>query len=151
ASGYYLLTYHVTWPDDGKFHAVQVSVKRSGAQLRARSGYFARSPDDVLRAALLAKANEPPAPLGIEPATHVSTLIRPWFGTARGADGKTRVTFVWETAARPTVERIRRQPFQLVLTALAPDNSVLFEGVVMPTGPGVIDESPIGAARAVFD
>ena len=151
ATGYYLLTYHVTWPDDGKFHAVQVSVKRSGTRLRARSGYFARSPDDVLRAALLAKANEPPAPLPIEPAAHVSTLIRPWFGMARGADGKTRVTFVWEATGRTTVERIRRQPFQLVLTALAPDNSVLFEGVVRPTGPGVIDESPVAASRAVFD
>jgi VWFA-related protein len=153
ASGYYLLTYRVSWPDDGKFHAVQVSVKRSGTQLRARSGYFARSPDDTLRAALLAKANEPPTPLPIEPAAHASTLIRPWFGTSRGADGKTRVTFVWEVAPRATVtvERVRRQPFQLVLKALAPDNSVLFEGVVMPTGPGVIDESPVAASRAVFD
>lgn len=150
-SGYYVLTYRVSRPDDGKFHPVQVQVKRSGARVRARKGYFALSPDDVLRAALLAKASEPVPVVPLEPAPHASPLIRPWFGSSRGADGKTRVLFVWEPAARLTGERNRRVPYRIVLTALAPDNSVLFEGVVMPTGPGLLDDSPIASSRAVFE
>jgi VWFA-related protein len=150
-SGYYLLTYRAARPDDGKFYAVQVQVKRPNTTVRARKGYFALSPDDVLRAALLAKANEPAPVVPLEPAPHASTLIRPWFGTSRGADGKTRVTFVWEPAARLTGERVRRQPYRLVLTALAPDNTVLFEGVVMPTAPALLDDSPIAPSRATFE
>jgi len=37
--GYY--PEHIKW--DGSFHDIKVSVKRSGAQVRARTGYFARS------------------------------------------------------------------------------------------------------------
>jgi len=150
-SGYYLLTYSASRPDDGKFHPVQVQVKRAGTQLRTRQGYYAPSPDDTLRAALLAKALEPPPVVPVEPAPHASPLIRPWFGTSRGAAGRTRVTFVWEPAPRLTPERVRRVPFRLVLTAFGADNAVLFEGVVLPTAPGLLDESPVASARAIFD
>jgi Ca-activated chloride channel family protein len=151
ASGYYLLTYRAERVDDGQFHPVQVQVKRPNTSLRARSGYFAPSPDDTLRAALLAQLNEPKPVIPLEPAPHVSPLIRAWFGTTRGSDGKTRVTFVWEPAPRQTGERIRHVPARLSLTALAPDNSVLFQGVVNPTAPGLIAE-PVGTpARAQFD
>ncbi|HEX7140811.1 MAG TPA: hypothetical protein VF219_23360, partial [Vicinamibacterales bacterium] len=116
-----------------------------------RSGYFAPSPDDTLRASLLAQLNEPKPVVPLEPAPHVSPLIRAWLGTTRGAGGKTRVTFVWEPAPRQTGERIRRTPARVTLTALAPDNSVLFEGLVNPTAPGLITE-PVGTpAKAVFD
>jgi VWFA-related protein len=151
SSAYYLLTYHAARPDDGKFHAVHVDVKRPGAQVRSRDGYFAPSPDDALRAELLARIDHPKPPAPLEPATHVSTLIRPWFGVSRGPDGRTRVTFVWEPAAHVPGERVKRVPSRLMLTALAPDNSVLFNGLVMPTGPGTLDASGTPSARAVFD
>ncbi len=153
ASGYYLLSYGASRPDDGKFHAVQVLVKRAAAQVRARKGYFAPSPDDTLRAALLARMNEPKPVVPLEPAPHASPLIRAWFGTTRGDDGKTRVTFVWEPAARLTGERIRRTPSRIVLTALAPspDDTVLFEGPVNQTGSATIDEAGTVPSRAVFD
>ncbi|HEY7286016.1 MAG TPA: VWA domain-containing protein [Vicinamibacterales bacterium] len=151
ASGYYLLTYKAERLDDGRFHPVQVQVKRPNTSLRARSGYFAPSPDDTLRASLLAQMNQPKPVVPLEPAPHASPLIRAWFGTTRGAGGKTRVTFVWEPAPRQTGERIRRVPSRVSLTALAPDNSVLFEGFVNPTAPGLIAE-PVGTpAKAVFD
>jgi hypothetical protein len=151
ASGYYLLSYRTERPDDGRFHPVQVTVKKPGAAVRARKGYFAPSPDAALRADLLARMNEPKKPVPLEPAPHASLLIRPWFGTTRGADGKTRVTFVWEPVARLTGERNRRTPARVVMTALASDNSVLYEGVVLPTAPGLVDEGGPVRARAVFE
>jgi VWFA-related protein len=150
ASGYYLLSYRTQRPDDGRFHPVQVTVKKAGA-VRARKGYFAPSPDAALRADLLARINEPKKPVPLEPAPHASPLIRAWFGTSRGADGKTRVTFVWEPAARPTGERNRRTPTRVVMKALAADNSVLYEGEVLPTAPGLVDEGGAVRSRVVFE
>jgi VWFA-related protein len=151
ASGYYLLTYRVSRPDDGKFHAVQVQIKRAAMAVRARKGYFAPSPDAALRAALLAQMNAPKPVVPVEPAPHTSVLIRSWFGTSRGANGKTRVTFVWEPAARLTGERNRHTPTRVVLSALAPDNAVLFEGTVNATGPGQTDDGAVVPSRAVFE
>ena len=71
---YYLLTYRSARPDDGRFREVQVQAKRPGVSLRARKGYVAPSPDDTLRATLLARANNPKPPAPVEPAPHVSTL-----------------------------------------------------------------------------
>src|SRR6185369_2332779 len=42
-------------------------------------------------------------------------------------------------------------PTRLVLTALAPDNTVLFEGPVNPTGAAQIDDAGAAPSRAVFD
>ena len=70
---------------------------------------------------------------------------------SRGDDGKTRVTFVWEPAARVPGERVRHSARRLVLTALAADGSVLFEGAVAPTGPAALDEPGTTPVRAVFD
>jgi VWFA-related protein len=151
ASAYYLLTYRARRPDDGKFHDVRVEVKKSSVSVRARKGYFAPSPDAAFRAALLARLNEPKPAMPVEPAPHVSTLIRAWFGTARGVGSKTRVTLVWEPALRLTGDRHQRTPTRVMLTALAPDNSVLFEGPVYPSGPGQIDDSAAAPSRAVFE
>ena len=86
-----------------------------------------------------------------EPAPHVSTLIRPWFGVSRGAGGTSRVTFVWEPAARVPGDRVRRQVARLILTARSADGTVLFEGPVAPTGPAAIDDPGATPSRAVFD
>ena len=58
--------------------------KRPGVTLRARKGYLGASPDEALRASLLAQANEPKAARAARAAPHVSPLIRPWFGISRG-------------------------------------------------------------------
>jgi len=151
AGGYYILTCRAAAPDDGRFHPVQVHVKRSGAQVHARNGYFARSPDDVLRTAMLARLNAPKPSTPPEPPAHASPLIQPWFGWARGDGGRTRVTFIWEPAARVPGDRTRKIASQLVFTALATDGTVLFEGPVSPTGVGTIDEPGATPSRAVFD
>jgi hypothetical protein len=104
-----------------------------------------------MRAALIAKANEPKVVVPLEPAPHTSPLIRPWFGLARGENGKTRVTFVWEPAARVPGDRVRRTVSRLELRARTADGTVLFKGPVAPTGPAAVDEPAATPARVVFD
>ena len=130
---------------------MQVRVKRANVNVRARKGYFAPSPDDTLRAAVLERINAPKPSAPPEPAPHASTLIRPWFGWSRGDSGRTRVTFVWEPAARVPGDRGRLIASRLVLTALDKDGAVLFDGPVSPTGPATIEELGNVPARAVFD
>jgi len=60
ASGYYLLTYRAAHAEDGAFHPIQLKVRRAGVQVRVRSGYWATSPEDRLRAEMVARANTPP-------------------------------------------------------------------------------------------
>lgn len=152
ARGYYLLTYRSAHPDDGRFHDVQVQVKRvKGAEVRARRGFYDTSPDEALGAAIVARLNAPKPKTPPEPAPHASPLIRPWFGWSRGDDGRTRVTFVWEPTPSVPGDRVRHFPARLVLTALTPDGKVLFEGPVAPTGAGTIDEGGTTPSRATFD
>ena len=151
SSAYYLLSFRTAHPDDGKFRELQARVKRAGATVRARKGYWTASPDEALRTALMADANTPKAVVPPEPAPHASPLIRPWFGVSRGDGGKTRVTFVWEPAARVPGDRVRRTVAKLNFQARSADGTVLFDGPVAPTGPAAIDESAATAARVVFD
>ena len=150
ASAYYLLSFRAPHPDDGRFRELEARVKRSGVRLRARKGYWTAPPDEALRTALLARLNEPRKVVPPEPAPHASTLIRPWFGTARGSDGQTRVTFVWEPAARVPGDRTRRTPTRLVLVAKSGD-AVVFEGPVAPTGPAAMDAPGATPPRAIFE
>lgn len=151
SNAYYVLTYRAPHAEDGRFHSIQVSTKRTGVTLRARKGYWAPSPDDVLRAALLARLNEPKKPVPLEPMRHISTLIRPWFGVAKGDGGNTRVTVVWEPAGRVPGDRNRRSAARVQLLAKAPDGQILFDGPLQPTGPAAMDEQGVTPSRAVFD
>ncbi len=152
SAAYYMLVYHAVHPEDGRFHDVQVRVKRAGASVRARDGYWAPSPDEILRASILESINHPKPAAPLEPPPHVSPIIKPWFGESRGADGKTRLTFVWEPASHIPGDRSRQMsPARLVLTAKTVDGTVLFEGPVSPTGPALIDDPSLMSAQAVFD
>lgn len=160
-SVYYLLTYRSAHADDGKFREVQVHVKRPGARIRARKGYWALWPDEALASEMLARVSEPraPTPPAFALPWRTSPLIRPWFGLSRGTNGRTRVSFVWEPAPRVPGDRTRiNAPAHVVLTAFAPDGTQLFEGTVAAAGNSdrLISsaESQIpnsGSSRAVFD
>jgi VWFA-related protein len=148
AGAYYLLAYQPAQQPDGEFHDVQVSVRRPGVTVRTRSGYWASSSEDELRAALSVRR---PVPMP-DPPRRISSLIKPWFGAARGADGKTRVTFIWEPAGRVPGERNRRpSASRVMLKALAADGTSLFEGPVLAAGPLRPDSANAAEARAVFD
>jgi len=48
ASGYYLLGYNSSQaPTDGKFHKINVAVKRKGVSIRARKGYWAYTAEEA--------------------------------------------------------------------------------------------------------
>ena len=113
--------------------------------LRTRKGYWAPISDEELRASLPRSR----APVVLEPARHISPFITPWFGATRGADGKTRVTFVWEPASRLPGAR-QPVPARVVLKALAADGKALFEGPVWPAGP-LRPEGAEAQARASFE
>jgi VWFA-related protein len=117
---YYVLTYQPASGADGKFHPVQVRVKRPGSQTRARAGYWAANPAPVAaksagRGTMLA--------LPFRPA-HSSPYIQPWIGMSRGGDGLTRVTVTWEPGvAPPRNQRVA----SVTVKAVAADGGVLFQ------------------------
>jgi VWFA-related protein len=110
ASAYYLVGYA---PErelaDGKFHKIDVEVKRRGVRVVSRRGYYAPRADELYAAPV-----EPVAP---EVMTALTDLVEPrsgrtadvWVGFARGPDALTRVTVAWDPTPRmgsPAAERL---------------------------------------------
>lgn len=133
SSAYYLLGYNSSQaPQDGKFHEIKVRVKRSGTQVRARKGYWALTAEETVRATTTPKAG-PPAAVSkalssiSEPAR--GRFVRTWVGSSRGADGKTKLTFVWEPLPPPPGVR-RDSATSVSLIAASPDGETYFRGSV---------------------
>lgn len=149
ASSYYLITFQSEREADGRFHSLDVRVRRPGVQLRVRKGYWATLADSGWRSRLSASAQAVRPP---ELLRRTSPLIRPWFGLSRGAPGKTRVRFVWEPAARVPGDRSRTlAPVRITLKASKPDGTLIFEGAVRPTG-SFAPAGPVGEPpQAVFE
>jgi VWFA-related protein len=137
SSGYYLLSYNSTFgAADGKFHDINVRVKRSGVDVRARKGYWALSQQQVM-SALAPRA--PGAPKDVEHALADAAAvsharpIRTWVGVERGDNAKAKVTFVWEPSAQAsgaTASTGSTGPARVMLTALGSDGNQYFRGNV---------------------
>jgi VWFA-related protein len=151
SDAYYLVSFRSgNLQADGRFHPVTVRVRRPNLTVTARKGFWAPTADDVLRARLLARANEPKPPP--EPPRRISPLIRPWFGVARGAAGSTQVSFVWEPAGRVPGDRSRPPMLaKITLKASKADGTQVFEGVVRPAGAAAAGASGDDPVRAVFE
>ncbi len=149
ASSYYLLGYTASSPTDGKFKQIRVRVKKPGLQVRARKGYWALSVDDV--AAVTAAANRVgPAPEIGQALAQIETplrarTIRTWIGTARGENGRTAVTLVWEPASGAGGER-REPPAQVAVTAGGQSGTAYFRGKVPATGDATTPPAASGSA-----
>ena len=138
---HYVLTYRAPHGSDGRFHALQVAVRRDGAQVRARSGYVA-----PMSAAMRAAANPPPsAPLRV---LRRSALIQSWSGVLPVAPDRVNVVLTWEPSlARPGGAGGSRAS-TVVITASTPGGDVLFDAAVAPAGEPASDGVP---NRAMFD
>jgi len=132
---YFVLSFPPSGPADGRFHQVQVTVKRPGAQARSRSGYWA---PDAKAAAAAAKAAAPRPVLPFK-AAHSSPFIRPWIGMSRGPNGMTSVTVTWEPGATPPRNQ---RVASIVVKAMANDGTVLFEERI---GAGDVDRATFNA------
>jgi len=139
SSFYYLLGYSSTATQaDGKFHPIRVRVKRPKVDVRARKGYWASTAADVSRAAT-------PIPVTPQPVLDALTtlaapnqdgrLVRTWVGTARGADGKGRVTVVSEVLAAAGALRAEGTA-HLTVTATRPRAGTVFESPSVELRPG---------------
>lgn len=123
--GYYQLTYHPAHEQDGKRHTIELRVKRPGSQVQVRTGHWMpqREAPRVARANSFASA----LPSVLRRPQQTSPLIRPWFGMARGTDGRTRLTFTWEPN-----QRMKPAASALTMSAVGADGTVLFQGRVEP-------------------
>jgi VWFA-related protein len=138
---HYVLTYQPPHGDDGRFHSVEISLKRPGTRIRARAGYVA-----PLSAELRARATPPP--VMTTRMLRRSGLIQTWSGVTKGSEGKPRVMFTWEPAPPRAGGAARPRPAILVVTAATPAGAVLFDGSIGAVGAVL----PNGTAnRAVFD
>lgn len=136
--------------DLGQFHRIQVRATRPGVRLDGPQGYWAPSFEDLMRARAAERAAAPRPPPEAPPRR--SPLIRPWFGLARGAEGRTRVSFVWEpVAAMPGAPRRAQAPARITLKASQPDGTPVFEGTVRPATAFVGGASGGEPSQAVFE
>ncbi len=136
-SAYYLVGYNSSRAtSDGKFHRIDVRLKRDGLQVRARKGYWALTAEEAASAAAPPKPRPPAAverALGTVEAKRRDAYVATWIGTTRGENGKTAVTFVWEPL--PPVHGMSRQEAERVaLMASDSDGYAYFRGKVPEAG-----------------
>jgi VWFA-related protein len=119
ASAYYLLGYTpVRDMADGKFHRIEVKVRRPGVRVLARRGYWAPT-EEEMNPAVVSETHEP----GLSDA--LSELVVPlggravdvWIGASRGPDALTRLTVSWEPTGRTTSKRPTRLFVERLLDA----------------------------------
>ena len=100
ASAYYLVGYTPSRRvNDGKFHEIEVRVKRRGVRVTARRGYWAASEKELTAAAEAAATPVNAALTGALSALSDSVNTRAvaiWTGFAKAGADRTRVMFTWE-------------------------------------------------------
>jgi VWFA-related protein len=161
-SAYYLLGYTSSAGfRDGKFHKIDVRVKRRDVDVRARKGYWALSAEEVARATAAAKV---PVPEDVSSALDTladaasSARRQPvtlWLGATRGPAEKARVTLVWEAGESAAAASDRVDA--LTVTALSAQGDTLYSGTVekdataaTPSGQ-VSFEAPAGTVKVRAD
>lgn len=146
AAGYYALSF-VPSDEDGEsdMEPLSVGVSRAGLSVRTHTT-FSRPRRPV------AAPPAPPSflsPFSTQMVRRTSALIRPWFGMSAGADGKTRVSFVWEPATRVTGDRrASLPPAKIALTVTTLDGQLVYSGVVQATTP---ERASADATRVSFE
>ena len=141
ASAFYLLGYASGRnPVDGKFHKINVRVKKPGVDVRARKGYWAPSLTDMEKARTeVAAAEAVPADLKsaavVLAPPRADRMLDLWIGTARGADHQSEVTVAWTPRPAPGAAAIPNRTVAVTLRGSGGDK---------------VFESPIDAGRVAF-
>jgi VWFA-related protein len=141
----YLLTYRPAHGEDGKYHGVDVRVRRRDTDVRTRAGYVA-PPSPEMRRAMRAAL----APLSSEEtrALRRSPLIDVWSGIARAADARGRVVVTWEPGRSLTAGKSRVA--SVSLKATTKDGTLLFDGALAAVR-SPLESVGLPADRAEFD
>ncbi|MSO82686.1 MAG: VWA domain-containing protein [Acidobacteria bacterium] len=152
SSFYYLMGYNSTQaPADGKFHQITVRLKRRGLDVRARKGYWALTTEMITRANTVVPDTPKPvqqALASIAPSVQAGKYVRTWLGTARGEQGKTRVTLIWEPLpVSPGARRDQPLPGRVSLIAASAKGDLVFRGRVPDAAPGLSAAQPATGAR----
>ena len=136
-SSYYLLGYESTQrPQDGKFHKIDVRVRKRRVDVLARKGYWAPAAAELTRAREAAAAEAPAAVTSALSELASGSGLRDidlWIGTARDPHGAAEVTVTWAASARQA--RPASGPSGASVTAIGADGRVLFDG---PTVNGIV-------------
>jgi VWFA-related protein len=138
ASAYYLLGYTPARDlADGKFHRIEVNVKRRGMRLLARRGYWAPTEKEMNPT-----VTEAPVEPGLREA--ISELAEPksgrvvdvWIGASRGPGALTRLTVSWE----PTERAGTKRPTRLTVEPLrSEEDTASADTRSIASGPGATD------------
>jgi hypothetical protein len=166
SSAYYLIGYTTTQnAADGKFHQIKVNVKRPNLQVRARKGYLALNAREIERIIAPPKLGPPKAvsdALGTLAIPARRSLIRTWVGMSPGSNGKTKVSFVWETTPPPPGVRTE-VPGAVTLIAASPTGDLYFRKKIpgeaqpvraefeVPEGPLELEIATEDAGGSVLD
>ena len=107
-SAYYVLGYTPTRAtDDGKYHKINVKVRRPGVRVNARQGYWAPSTKEMEAAIAAAAKTLPPEVASAQEALRTAEPgrrpVEIWVGLSRGADSRPRLAVTWDLPdiARP--------------------------------------------------
>lgn len=139
ASTYYLLGYTSSLaPRDGKFHEIEVRLRRRELVVTARKGYWAYSEADVRRATAPPKPGASPEVMAaldelamLTSRSASDTGLTIWAGARRGSAEKPVVTVVWE--APPSLGRGPTAVVKNVNVEVTSEGGeTLFKGAVAP-------------------
>jgi VWFA-related protein len=136
-SAYYLLGYTSTVAArDGKFHEIDVRVKRKDVDVHARKGYWAYTAEEAEKALAPPKAG-PPAEVGDALETLAAASrpagdhpVRVWLGAAPGTGPTPLVTLAWDASAAVAPRDAADAVDHVEVVATADDGSSVFRGDV---------------------
>ena len=135
---YYAVTYQPS-AADGRFHPIEIRVRRSDVVIQARKGYWSPLASEW-KTSVANLAARFPSPLSTRPLRR-SSMIDTWVGLLSDASGRTRMVITWE----PRVKGMTA-PDVVAVKAKTTAGAMLFDGRI-----GRVGSESMPADSARFD